>query len=111
MQQMQDESSPQSVTVEEQTGQTSLMPPVHVPTQHIITLIDELSEGIFVLDKQWRYTYLNRLAEEFVGRAREELLGKNVWELFPEAVDRMMYTEARKAVQEQQARQFEMFSP
>jgi PAS domain S-box-containing protein len=111
MQQRQDDSSPQPVTVEEQTGQTRSTPSVQVPTQHILTLIDSLSEGIFVLDKEWRYIYLNRLAEELVGRSREELLGKNVWELFPEAVDTMIYTESRKAVQEQQAQQFEVFYP
>jgi PAS domain S-box-containing protein len=111
MQQRQDDSSPQPVTVEEQAGQTRSMPSAQVPTQHMLTLIDSLSEGIFVLDKQWRYTYLNRLAEDLVERPREELLGKNVWELFPEAVDTIIYTESRKAVQEQQARQFEVFYP
>ncbi len=63
MQQRQDESSHQSVTAEEQTGQTHWMQSVQVPSQHILTLIDSLTEGIFVLDKEWRYTYLNRLAE------------------------------------------------
>jgi PAS domain-containing protein len=57
-------SSPESVTVEEQAGQTRPMLSVQAPTQHMLTLIDELGEGIFVLDKEWRYTYLNRLAED-----------------------------------------------
>jgi PAS domain S-box-containing protein len=111
MQQRQDESSHQLVTAEEQTGQTHSIQSVQVPSQHILTLIDSLTEGIFVLDKKWRYSYLNRLAEELVGRPREELLGKHVWKLFPEAIYTVMYTESLKAVQEQQARQFEVFYP
>jgi PAS domain S-box-containing protein len=111
MQQRQGDSTHQSVTVEEQRGQTRSMQSMQVPTQHILTLIDSLNEGVFVLDKEWRYIYLNRLAEELVGRPREELLGKNVWQLFPEAVDTIIYTESLKAVQEQQARQFEVSYP
>ncbi len=111
MQQRQNDSPHQPVTVEEQTGQTRPMPCVQVPTQQLLTLIDSLSEGVYVLDKEWRFTYLNRQAEEVVGGPREELLGKNVWQLFPEAVHTMIYTEALKAVQEQQARQLEVFYP
>jgi PAS domain S-box-containing protein len=111
MQQRQDDSSHQSVTVEEQTGQTHSIQSGQVPSQHILTLIDSLTEGVFVLDKEWRYTYLNRMAEELVGRPREELLGKNVWKLFPEAIDTVIYTESMKAAQEQQSRQFEVFYP
>ena len=109
MQQRPDESSHQSVTVEEQTGQ--IRSTQSVPDPHILTLVDSLSEGIFVLDKEWRYTYLNKLAEELVGRPREEVLGKNVWDLFPEAVDTIIYTESMIAIQEQQSRQFEVFYP
>jgi PAS domain S-box-containing protein len=111
MQQRRDNSTHQPVTVEGQTGQTRSMPSAQVPAQHILMLIDSLNEGIFVLDKEWRYIYLNRLAEELVGRPREELLGKNVWQLFPEVVDTIIYTESLKAVQEKQARQFEVFYP
>src|SRR6266480_3299181 len=111
MQQRQDASTHRSVTVEEERGQTRPMQSTPVPTQYIFTLIDALNEGVFVLDKEWRYIYLNRLAEELVGRPREELLGKNVWHLFPEAVDTIIYTESLKAVQEQQARQFEVLKP
>jgi len=111
MQERQEASSDQSVTVEEQTEQTRSMQSEQVPSHHLLTLIDSLSEGVFVLDKERRCTYLNRLAEELVGRPREELLGKHVWTLFPEAVETLIYTESLKAVQEQQSRQFEVFYP
>ena len=109
MQQIQDNSSRQPTTVEEQTAQAGSMQ--QVPNQRILTLIDSLSEGVFVIDNEWRYTYLNRLAEELVQRPREKLLGKNIWKLFPEAIDTVIYTESMKAVQEEQARQFEVFYP
>jgi PAS domain S-box-containing protein len=111
MQQIQDDSSRQPAAVEEQTAQTRSMQQMQVPSQSISTLIDSLPDAVFVLDHEWRYTYLNRAAEALVGRPREELLGKNVWTLFPEAIDTVMYTESMKAVQEQQSRQFEVFYP
>ena len=38
------------------------------------------------LDRAWRFTYVNAEAERLLGRAREELLGGGIWELFPAAV-------------------------
>lgn len=111
MQQIQDDSSRQPARVEEQTAPIRSMQQVQVPSQSISTLIDSLPEAVYVLDHEWRYTYLNKPAEELVGRPREELLGKHVWTLFPEAIDTVMYTESMKAVQEQQSRQFEVFYP
>ena len=111
MQQIEDDSSEQPAMIEEQTGQSRSMQQVQVPDHDIFTVIDSLSEGVFVIDNEWRYTYVNRGAEELVGRSREELLGKNVWKLFPEAIDTVIYRESMKAVQEQQSRQFEVFYP
>jgi PAS domain S-box-containing protein len=111
MQQIEDDRSDQPGTIEEQTAQSHSMQQVQMPGHDMLTVIDSLSEGVFVIDNEWRYTYVNKATEELVGRSREELLGKNVWELFPEAVDTVIYSESMKAVQEQQSRQFEVFYP
>ncbi len=66
---------------------------------------------MYVIDTEWRYTYLNNAAAELIERTREEVLGKNVWELFPEAIDQPFYIESHRAVHEQHPASFEAFYP
>ncbi|WNI26188.1 SpoIIE family protein phosphatase [Streptomyces sp. ITFR-16] len=44
---------------------------------------DRLPRGIFSLDRFGRITYINRLAEEILGRVRSELVGRVLWEAVP----------------------------
>src|SRR5215218_6760259 len=50
-------------------------------------------------------------AEELWGRSREELLGKNFWEEFPEEVDSESYRRIRRAMNEGVTTEFEAVSP
>ena len=57
-----------------------------LPATEIVGMLDHLSDGIVVLGEDWRYRYLNGPAAEMLGRRREDLLGRNVWDVFPEGV-------------------------
>ena len=48
--------------------------------------LESISDAFYAIDEEWRFTYINGKAEELWGRSREELLGKNIWDEFPEAV-------------------------
>jgi PAS domain-containing protein len=49
-------------------------------------VLESLGDAFQAFDRQWRYVYLNRRAEQILQRRREELLGKVFWEEFPAAV-------------------------
>lgn len=57
------------------------------PTTDPSTLLDQISDACYALDAEWRFTLVNRRAEALLGRSREELLGRNCWECFPEAAE------------------------
>ncbi len=58
-------------------------------------LIDQASDGIFIADLEGRYTEVNAAACAMLGYTREELLGKTIVDLIPEAdVERLW--DARK---------------
>jgi PAS domain S-box-containing protein len=71
--------------------------------------------GLYVLDRQGRFLYLNRLAERFFeqtcGRSRNELLGKSFWEQCPEVADSAFAKEYRQALAEERALELEAFYP
>ena len=48
--------------------------------------LDLITEGLWAVDHAWTITAVNAAAERFWDRSRDELLGKNIWELFPEVV-------------------------
>jgi PAS domain S-box-containing protein len=72
-------------------------------------VLESVSDGFYTLDREWRFTYVNRQAELIIRRPREELLGRNIWEEFPEAKDSVFYEHYRRALAEEAAVTFESF--
>ena len=48
-----------------------------------------IDAGFYALDHEWRFTYVNRKAEELSGLRREELLGRVIWDALPLATGEM----------------------
>lgn len=59
--------------------------------------LDRLHDAVIAYDRDWRYSYLNRSAERFIGLPREALLGKVMWEAFPATVGSASETQLRRA--------------
>ena len=78
--------------------------------ERVINILENITDAFYSLDHQWCFTYLNRQAELFLRRTREELLGKNVWGEFPEAGP-VLLDQYSRAVSEQTAIKFEAFYP
>ncbi len=47
-------------------------------------LLESISDGFYALDSEWRYVVFNRAAEDFFGVQRQDLLGRVMWDLFPQ---------------------------
>ena len=77
----------------------------------IRNILESITDAFFALDSEWRFTYMNSEAERVLQRPREELLGENVWEEFPEAVGSTFYREYHKALHEQTTVEFEEYYP
>jgi PAS domain S-box-containing protein len=63
--------------------------------------IQRITDAFIALDKNWCYTYLNQQAGELIRRSPSSVLGKNVWEIFPDAVGSDTYNAMQKAMHEQ----------
>lgn len=63
--------------------------------------LERITDGFIVLDKEFRYVYVNKKVGELVQKEPESLLGKNVWEVFPEAVNSVTYKAFQTAFKEQ----------
>src|SRR5215204_1883479 len=74
-------------------------------------ILESISDAFYAVDDGWCLTYVNNRAEELWGRPREELLGKNVWEEFPEEVDSESYRQITRAMEDGITTEFEALSP
>ncbi len=52
-------------------------------------LLESITDAFVALDRDWRYTYVNANASFLIGKTREELVGKVMWEVFPRLSDRI----------------------
>src|SRR5947209_5521834 len=47
-------------------------------------MIENNSSAFFRLDRDWIFTYVNAQAELFLGRDRSELIGRTLWDRYPD---------------------------
>lgn len=74
--------------------------------------LENISDAFFLLDEDWRFAYLNGQAEVLLQRQRGDLLGKVVWDEFPDAVNSTFQREYEKAVRTGSPTNFdEYFAP
>jgi PAS domain S-box-containing protein len=61
------------------------------------TVLESTTDAVFVLDRDWRFTYLNRQARTLIAGGRE-LAGEPISELFPESVGGAFWQAYRTAM-------------
>ena len=70
---------------------------------HLLAILDDISDGVVTIDRQHKYVAINRAAAEVfrqLGKRAEEMIGKGVWEVFPEAKGTIAEREITKALRE-----------
>jgi PAS domain S-box-containing protein len=83
----------------------------HGGDQERATLLERILDAFVSVDSQWCFTYVNHHAEALLGNTREELLGRNVWEVFPIPADSVLYRNAHEALEKQTGLVFQQFHP
>jgi PAS domain S-box-containing protein len=59
--------------------------------EDIISILESMSDAFCAVDKQWRLIYVNGRAEQITHRSRADLLGKLIWDAFPESIGSAFY--------------------
>ena len=86
-----------------------------VPQECHVDLVNQLPLGVFVLDREGRFTFLNELAYRFFqalsGRAPVELVGQSMWQQCPEFADSAFAKEYKEALADQRGFELETYFP
>jgi two-component system, cell cycle sensor histidine kinase and response regulator CckA len=70
-------------------------------------ILENTTDGFFALDHEWKFTYLNSEAERLLDRKRDEVIGKELWQEFPELIGSPFEQNYRRVLTEQAAVEFE----
>ncbi|MDP4159093.1 MAG: PAS domain S-box protein [Bacillota bacterium] len=98
----------QTETVEHLTKCLALEADLSRSNQLIADIINYMPDGFYVLDPHWQFTFVNKKAEEFFEKTREELLGKVFWKVVPQARGTLLEHNYRKAVIDYEPITFEL---
>jgi PAS domain S-box-containing protein len=79
------------------------------------TILESITDAFVAVDRDWRYTYVNDRAlsrmrdRRGTALVREDVIGRNMWELFPEAIGTEVQRQYERAMREDRAVAFETY--
>ncbi|MBD2435656.1 response regulator [Nostoc sp. FACHB-110] len=80
-------------------------------TANLEKLLATIQDQFFILDREWHFVYVSDRFVEMVNTPRECLLGKIIWDVFPDTVGGEFDIQAHRALAEQIFVEFEYFYP
>jgi len=73
------------------------------------TVLSGISDAFSALDFEWRYTFVNDRVAELAGVPKEKILGRVIWEIFPDAVGGDFYRLSHQVMSTRQPAHGEIF--
>jgi PAS domain S-box-containing protein len=84
---------------------------LRVRENFISGILGSITERLVVLDKNWRYRLANEEFLRYHGMSHPEILGRSVWELFPQFVGTEPYRQLHIAMADRVAVEYEVYHP
>lgn len=75
--------------------------------QQMESILGSISESFCLLDASWQIRYWNPAAEKATGKLRQAVLGRSLWEVFPQAHGSTLYSGCETVMRTRQSASFE----
>jgi PAS domain S-box-containing protein len=72
----------------------------------VIELVESIAESFIALDREFCFTYVNQRVCDKTCKTREQLIGRSLWELFPEAAASEFYVGYKRVLTERTRQSF-----
>ncbi len=73
--------------------------------------LESITDGFYAVDRDWNFTYVNGESERLLRCRRHDLLGHNLWQLFPDTRNSKFFQEYHRAMRDQVSVRFEEYYP
>lgn len=75
--------------------------------ERTVRILESIGDAFYAVDAGFRFTYVNSKAEQLWGKRREELLGRGLWDVFPQAAGSESHEMHLKVMRELEPVQYE----
>ncbi|HEX6315807.1 MAG TPA: ATP-binding protein [Gemmatimonadaceae bacterium] len=79
--------------------------------QSVMATLESIADGFVTLDRDWRYRYVNAEAARLLGKTPADLIGRSIWDLFPETVESTAYRALHRVADTRTRVEFEDYNP
>jgi PAS domain S-box-containing protein len=73
---------------------------VRAADQKAASILESISDAFIALDSGFRYTFANEAAETLMGKKGENLLGREIWQVYPSLAGSTLEADLRRAMAE-----------
>ncbi|MGB9936594.1 MAG: PAS domain S-box protein [Methanobacterium sp.] len=73
----------------------------------IAKVLDSIKDGFMALSHYWNFIYVNKCAADYFGMESEDLIGQNLWKMFPELKGTIYETLFHNAIEKHEIQRFE----
>jgi PAS domain-containing protein len=77
----------------------------------LLEIMCAFNDSIAILDTHWRFAYVNKKGWEVLNRPRKEVMGHNVWELFPHLIGTKFEVAIKYSMKTQKMTQIDEYYP
>ena len=84
---------------------------IRASEERVRSILESMTDGFFVLDHDWRISYINKAGERFLDRIPGDLIGKVLWEEFPGTLDSEFERVYRRVAAAQVGESFTAYYP
>lgn len=87
----------------------NLQEQVNVKVSELNNFFERITDAFVAFDNDWNYTYLNKAALQLHGVAEADIVGKNIWDTYPDLVKEPFYETLQLAQKTQQPQRCELY--
>lgn len=80
---------------------------LHNSNKRITNILESITDAFISFDKDWHIVYCNPQVHDYFGWKRRDVLGKNIWEKFPETTGGVFYKACHKSMKSGMPHHFE----
>lgn len=77
----------------------------------ITEILEKFNYAYYAIGKDWKYIYVNKEGEKLAKRKKEDMLGKSVWDIFPEALNLESGKAMKKVMQKKTSQEYDVYYP
>ncbi len=70
-------------------------------------ILESIDDYMYSLDKNWNFLYINKTAAKDFGFPPKEIIGKNIWKMFPKLAGTIVEKSYSEAMEKRETRRFE----